>query len=347
MIYQDGRSGKWYRQPRGIKILLFSAVSLICIVVAIFFNRPERIDDLSGGIYKETFQTTYRPLQKELLLLQREGVFQIPENARTVPEEFSAWYASEETRKIIAGTDIDPEAYRAVVSASLQSGLQRKVLYFKAPLENPVPGDLFRTLLWLFEKDLASGDYQKSSESLENLFCFASLLLNSNAADIYFVSKSLECAEIYERTFRGNRTALVFWSRKKSVMTGKYLFSSDGLYRMERLRLLQEFEMIRIHGIRIFDEKTSGSSQIQEGLGNGSVSGVTSGIGTAITDFFYDVDRDQTLALSILRQLLYDGLSPYMIKTPDRKISIHCYRRITREAEVLSSLFEYLEKRVE
>ena len=105
--------------------------------------------------------------------------------------------------------------------------------------------------------------------------------------------------------------------------------------------------MIRIHGVRIFDEKVSGSMQIKEGIGTGSLSGIKSGIATAFTDFFYDVDRDQTLALSILRGLLHDGVTPYMLKMPDRKISIHCYRRIIQEAEVLSSLFDYLEKRAE
>ena len=49
----------------------------------------------------------------------------------------------------------------------------------------------------------------------------------------------------------------------------------------------------------------------------------------------------------MLRGLLHDGVTPYMLKMPDRKISIHCYRRITQEAEVLSSLFDYLEKRAE
>ena len=105
--------------------------------------------------------------------------------------------------------------------------------------------------------------------------------------------------------------------------------------------------MIRIHGVRIVDEKISGSSQIKESLGIGSFSGIKNGIATAITDFFYDVDRDQTMALSMLRGLLYDGVTPYMLKMPDRKISIRCYRRITQEAEVLSSLFDYLEKRAE
>ena len=347
MIYQDGRSAEWHRKPKRIKILLFFSVLLICIISAVIFSRPEHLEDLSGGIYKETFQTTNRLLQKELLSLYTEGVFQTPEDARAIPEEFVLWYTAEETRKIIAGEKIDPENYRSIVSGCLQSCLKQKNLYFKTPLENPVPGDLFRTLVWLFEYDLAARDIQKSSDSLENMFCFTSLLLSSNAADIYFVSKTLECAKNYESSFRGDKAALEHWNNKKTAMTGKYLFPSDGLYRMERLRILQEFEMIRIHGMRIFDIKTSGTTQLRDGIGNGSFAGIKSGIRTTVTDFFYDIDSDQAMTLSMFRQLLHNGISPYMIVVPDRKISIHCYRRILQETEVLSALFEYLEKRVE
>ena len=347
MIYQDGRSGKWYKQTRWIKILLFLTVSLVSIIAVVIFRRPEQIADLSGGICKETFKTTYRPLQKELKQLHQEGVFQQPENAKTIPDVFVPWYTAEETRKILSGEKIQPEQYRTVVSSCLQSALQQKKLVFASPLENPVPGDLFRILVWLFEQDFASGNYRYSAETLDKMFCFSSLLLNSNAADIYFVSKTLDCAKLYEKHFSGNKNASVLWNRKKTEMTEKYLFAADGLYQIERLRILQEFEMIRIHGVRIFDEKVSGSMQIKEGLGTGSLSGIKSGIATAFTDFFYDVDRDQTLALSSLRGLLHDGVTPYMLKMPDRKISIHCYRRIIQEAEVLSSLFDYLEKRAE
>ena len=347
MIYQDGRSSKWYKQPRWIKILLFSAVALISIIVTIVVNRPKQIEDLSGGTYKETFKTTHRPLQKELVLLYQEGVFETPKNAKMVPEVFVPWYTSEETLNIISGKNNITDQYRSVISSCLQSALKQKNLYFATPLENPVSGDLFRTLVFLFEQDLASGDYNRCAETLENMFCFSSLLLNSNAAEIYFVSKSLDCAKSYDQTCSGNKTALALWSRKKTEMTERYLFSAEGLYRIERLRILQEFEMIRIHGVRIVDEKISGSSQIKESLGIGSFSGIKNGIATAITDFFYDVDRDQTMALSMLRGLLHDGVTPYMLKMPDRKISIHCYRRITQEAEVLSSLFDYLEKRAE
>ena len=347
MIYQDDRSSKWYRQTRWIKVLLFLAVSLICIIAAMIFSRPEQIADLSGGTYKETFTTTHRPLQKELTLLHREGVFQTPENARTVPDVFVPWYSAEETQKIISGGKNIPEQYRAVIASCLPAALKQKVLVFASPLENPVPGDLFRVLVWCFERDLSSGDYNKCTETLDNMFCFASLLLNSNAADIYFVSKTLSCAKLYEKTFSGNKNALALWNRKKTEMTEKYIFTANGLYQIERLQILQEFEMIRIHGIRIFDEIISGSSQISDGFGTGSFSGIKSGISTSITDFFYDVDRDQTMVLSILRQLLNDGVSPYMLKVPDRKVSIYCYRRIIQETEVLSSLFDYLEKRAE
>ena len=345
MIYQDGRSGKWYKRRN--RKLLFLAVLLVSITAVVFFLRPERIADLSGGIYKETFKTTYRPLQKELIQLHKDGVFQQPENTRTVPDVFVPWYSAEKTRKILSGEKIFPEQYRTIVSSSLLSALKQKKLVFASPLENPVPGDLFRILVCFFEQDLATGDYSRCAETLDQIFCFSSLLLNSNAADIYFISKTLDCAKLYEKIFSGNRNALALWNRKKTEMTEKYLFAADGLYQIERLRILQEFEMIRIHGIRIFDEKVSGSSQIKEGLGTGSFSGVKSGISTTVTDFFYNVDRDQTMALSILRGLLYNGVTPYMLKMPDRKISIHCYSRIVQEAEVLSSLFDYLEKRAE
>ena len=123
-----------------------------------------------------------------------------------------------------------------------------------------------------------------------------------------------------------------------------YLFMADGLYRIERLRRMQDFEMIRVNGIRIFDQKIKGSSQMKEGLGTGSFARIKEGISTAVTDFFYDVDRDQTLTLSMLRKLLNEGISPYMLENPDRKISIHCYRKIIQDAGVFSSVQEYLGK---
>lgn len=344
MIYQDERSVKWYKQSRTVKIILFSILLLISIVVFCVVKRPATLNDLSGGIYPETFRTTHRPLQKELLLLQKEGVFDTPPSTRMIPGEFSLWYASLETLKVLSGISFNPAQYKVLIKKSLQDGLQQKTLFFADPLENPVPGDLFRTLVWCFDYELGIQDYEKCAETLEMMFCYSSLLLNSNAADIYFLSKSMECAQLYDQTFQKDQSAVKLWDGKKAEIQKNYLFMADGLYRIERLRRMQDFEMIRVNGIRIFDQKIKGSSQMKEGLGTGSFARIKEGISTAVTDFFYDVDRDQTLTLSMLRKLLNEGISPYMLENPDRKISIHCYRKIIQDAGVFSSVQEYLGK---
>lgn len=344
MIYQDDHSAKWYRQPRTVKIFLFSILLLISIVTVCIVKRPDTLEDLSGGVYPETFRTTYRPLQQELLYLQKDGFFEKPLSTRMTPEEFSLWYSAPETLQVLSGISFDPASYKKLIHKSLCDGMERKFLFFASPLENPVPGDLFRTLVWCFEYDLKKKDYIKCSESLEMMFCYASLLLSSNAADIYFLSKSLECAQLYDRTFQGNNSAEKYWDDRKAGIQRNNLFLSDGLYRIERLRRMQDFEMIRTNGIRIFDRKIEGSSQVKEGLGTGSFSRINDGVSTAVTDFFYDVDRDQALTLSMLRKLLNEGVTPYMLEYPDRKISIHCYRKIVQDAGVMADVMEYLGK---
>jgi len=64
MIYQDERSVKWYKQSRTVKIILFSILLLISIVVFCVVKRPATLNDLSGGIYPETFRTTHRPTER-------------------------------------------------------------------------------------------------------------------------------------------------------------------------------------------------------------------------------------------------------------------------------------------
>ena len=120
-----------------------------------------------------------------------------------------------------------------------------------------------------------------------------------------------------------------------------------GIYQLERLRGLNDFERIRRYGIRMFDGKPSGWALIQDGIAVFSFSRIREGFSTIINDFFYDADRDQTLCLSMLRKLLYEGIDPSMMSRPDRKMSIRCYRRISNDAEVLSSALDYLEKRTE
>ena len=115
-----------------------------------------------------------------------------------------------------------------------------------------------------------------------------------------------------------------------------------GIYRLERLKVMNDYEKIRINGIRIFDEKPTGSSQFWEGFATFSFIGMKNGISTAVTDYFYDVDRDQTMTLTMLRRLLNDGISPAMLERPTRKMSIRCFRRITDDAEILSSAILYL-----
>lgn len=342
MIYQDGRSAKWYHNLKTVKILLFTAGLAIAAMIFFAVNKPPVFDDLSGGIFPETFRTEHRPLQKELQYLHADGFFNSPENMQSVPSVFAAWYTAPETLLILNDKAFVPDAYSSLIRKSLQAGKKEKSIIFANPLENPVPGDLFRTLLGCFNQYLAQRNYIKCTMLLDDMFCYSSLLLNSNAAESYFLSKSVECGKLYEQYFSGNRKALLYWKKVKQNLSGKYLFSMHGIYRLERLKVMNDYEKIRINGIRIFDEKPTGCSQFWEGFATFSFTGMKNGISTAVTDYFYDVDRDQTMTLTMLRRLLNDGISPAMLERPNRKMSIRCFRRITDDAEILSSAILYL-----
>ncbi|MBR2440367.1 MAG: hypothetical protein IKB25_09250 [Lentisphaeria bacterium] len=342
MIYPDGRSAKWYHNQRTIKILLFSTVLVIAGFLFWFFNKPAVLEDLSGGKYPETFRTVYRPLQKELLLLHAEGFFEPSAAQSAVPAVFLEWYMAPETRLIIHEKDFSPDMYHLQIRKSLQTGMREKCIFFSEPLENPVPGDLFRTLTGCFNKYLARKNYKKCVDLLEDMFCFSSLILNSNVAESYFLSESVKYGKLYEQTFEKNQKAASFWRKVKWKLAGKYLFSMHGIYRLECQKIMADYEKIRISGIHIFDEKPEGSSQFLDGVATFSVTRMIDGISTSITDYFYDVDRDQTMTLSMLRRLLNDGISPAMLERPNRKMSIRCFRRITDDAEILSSAILYL-----
>lgn len=342
MIYRDGLSAKWLHRPKVIKILLFFAVLLITAIIFIAVNRPKRIEDLSGGIFPETFQTRHRPLQRELHQLNREGFFSRSTD-RAVPAVFSEWYSAPETRLIIGEKQFVPGEYRFLIKKSLEAGMKEKKIFFKTPLENPVSGDLFRTLLGCFQWYLFRKDWNVCIEMLENMFCYSSLLLSSNAADTYFLSRSMECGKQFEKVFSRNRKALSLWQKTRRTFPEKYLFTMHGIYEMERLRMCHEFEKIRVHGIRLIERKRSGSAIFKEGFLTGSFSQIREGISTSFVDFFYDVDRDQTMTLSMLRQLLYDGVSVSTVDRPDRKMSIQCYRRLVDDSGILSSALHYME----
>ena len=173
MIYPDGRSAKWYHNQRTIKILLFSTVLVIAGFLFWFFNKPAVLEDLSGGKYPETFRTVYRPLQKELLLLHAEGFFEPSAAQSAVPAVFLEWYMAPETRLIIHEKDFSPDMYHLQIRKSLQTGMREKCIFFSEPLENPVPGDLFRTLTGCFNKYLARKNYKKCVDLLEDMFCFS------------------------------------------------------------------------------------------------------------------------------------------------------------------------------
>lgn len=342
MICPDGISAKWIHNQKTVKILLFTAGLLISAIIFWAVNKPPVLDDLSNGIFPETFRTSYRPLQNELKFLHTEGFFSSSDSGRNVPVAFTEWYTAPETQMCIGERVFSADEYGMLIRKSLRAGLLERELVFADPLENPVPGDLFRTLLWCFNQYLKQRKYTGCVEFLEYLFCYSSILLSSNAAESYFVAKSVECGKLYEGTFSGNRNALLLWRKVKRELSGKYLFSMHGIYRLEQQRIMGDFEKIRTFGIRIFDEKPAGSFQFWEGVATFSCTKMKNGISTSVTDYFYDVDRDQTMTLSMLRRLLYDGITPAMLERPDRKMSIRCFRRITGDAEILSSALHYL-----
>lgn len=344
MIYQDDPSvKKWYHRPKVIKILLFSVVFIITAVLFFMLKKPQKIEDHSNGVFSATFETTHRPLQKELELLNGEGFFEKTPD-RMVPLEFTEWYSAPETKLIISEKNFSPEEYSLLIRRSLQAGLAKKNIVFGKPLENPVPGDLYRTLLGCFNWYLRREDWRSCIESLDQMFCYSALLLCSNAADIYFLSKSVETGKLFEEVFAGNAEASRSWHEMKRSLLGKYFFTMHGIYQIERLRMCHDFEKIRVHGISLIERKNTGGVIFQEGFANGSFSQMWDGLSTSFVDAFYDVDRDQTMTLIMLRQLLNDGFSISMIKRPNRKMSIHCYRRLAKDSEILSKALHYMDK---
>lgn len=344
MIYPDGRSVKWYHRPKAVKILLFFAVLIVNAVIFYIARSPEKIKDLSGGKFPKTFETTYQPLQKELEQLHRTGFFEEDESARNVPVVFTEWYSAPETRRILSGQAFESGEYRKLIRRSLKEGLKYKKLVFVDPLENPVPGDLFRTLLACFEQSLSGKDTERCLEMLDNLFCYTSLLLESNAPESYFAEKSMECGLLFEQCFAGNQDTLKKWNNLKRSFSGKYIFSMQKIYELERLRVMYDFEKIRQFGIRLFDGKPSGWNLIKEGLATVSFSKMKDGFFTVVTDHFYDVDRDQMMNFSMLKKLSDEGYTPFMLKIPDRKMSLRSYHRLYHDAEVLSLILGYIEK---
>ena len=117
-----------------------------------------------------------------------------------------------------------------------------------------------------------------------------------------------------------------------------------GLYQADRLRSMRDFEKIRLNGIRLFDGRPVAWSQMKEGIITCSPRQMISALKTMITDFFYDVDRDQTLNLNLYREILFQAATTKSIKAPDRKMSIRSIRRLRHNENVLSSFLTYLWK---
>ena len=348
MIYRGGHSVRNICTGRRQKILIFLICLSSVIFLLYFIHRREPLEDFSGGLYPRTFATEYIPLQRELEFLRKDSVFQ-PEdkNAAFVPVVFRSWYTAGETSRIISGEQFDSPDYELLIETSLRSALKERDILFQEPLENPVPGDLFRCLEWQFERAVVRRDSLRARKVLSAMFCFSSVMLNSNAPDIYFLEKSVYCAKHYEKKFSGDPSALKHWEQIRAELSGMYVFPYRNLCRLDRLRSLRDFEKIRLNGIRLFDGKPVLGSQLKEAFYTGSFRLGWSAVKTKVIDFFYDVDRDQTLSLENYRKILHHGATPDTLESPDRKMSIRAMRRMRKNQEILDSALEYMEKGVE
>ena len=261
-----------------------------------------------------------------------------------IPVEFSEWYRSKETSAVISGTAVRSAAYRRLIRESLKKGALSGGLRLKDPLENPVPGDLFRCLENEFQEDLRREAWNSAVESLENLFCFSSIMLNSNVPDIYYLQRSVELAVAFETAAAGKSSALKIWEKCRVSLLGKYTFPFQKLCERERLRMMRDFEKIRKNGIRLFDGKPELFTQLKEAFFTASVPLAWRAVKTKVVDFFYDVDRDQTMSLESCRKILHEGCTPSMVKYPTRKMSIRMMRKLLEMENILERSLLYLRK---
>ena len=348
MIRPEGRSSKRLSKDQIYKIVLFCSVLTIVTMLFLIFHRPAPMTDYSKGRYSRTFETGYKPLSQELEFLKKEGFFTESEEIFTpVPVIFTAWYNAPLTRAVIQERYSALSDFEQLVKDGLESAVKQKPLYFSDPLENPVPADLFLSLEKSFEYYLSRQNYRKSVAFLKYMFCYSSLLMCSNAPDVYFLEKSVVCARRYELVFRRNRQAISAWERIREKITEEYVFPYQNLYRFDRLRSMRDFEKIRRHGIGLFYGTPSFSVQLKEGIETCSFSRIGSAFQVLFRDWFYEPDRDQKLNLAIYRALLYQGASPKTVARPDRRMALLSLQRMSRDAEILSSSLEYLEKRGE
>ena len=130
MIYPDGRSVKWYKRTRVIKIVLFAVMSIITALIFLAVHRPKKIVAISNGVFSETFQTTHRPLQLELVKLYEESFFLKNNQSGIVPESLRLWYSSPETSKVLSGRSFALKEYHSLIQKSLQTASREKKLYF-------------------------------------------------------------------------------------------------------------------------------------------------------------------------------------------------------------------------
>lgn len=332
------------KKERIYRIILFVSIFTIITMLGVILYRPPAMEDYSGGVYKKTFETGYKPLRQELKLLKKEGFFQVPPEPLTpVPTVFTEWYhALPVNFSAAAFSELEQ-----ITDLSLKAAVQQKNLYFPEPLENSVPPDLFLSLEQCFAYRLGKRDYKRASAALERMFCFSSLMLNSNAPDVYFLEKSVSCAKLYETVFRENARALSGWEKSRSKIIESYIFPYQNLYLFERLRVMRDFEKIRQNGLSLFYGKTSAGTLMKEGFRTVSFSLIMEGFRTLFTDLFYDPDRDQKMNLELIRALLYQGITPKTAAQPNRPISFLSHRRMSRDADILSASLEYLEKKTE
>ncbi len=287
------------------KLVLF-LLSLLCLALwSGLRSRPVPIADLSGGKYPETFRTRHVPLQHELTLLAREGVFRdhpAPEfemalNALNLPE------SGEDASAFSADS---PEYGR--IAYLIRRQFSRNAFLYSA--DDSGKGSAFNYLLHLFEN---SSDPDLALEVLRLEFMMASISLRSNLADLYFLKTSLDHAELFRTRFGAGPKLSALMTEVRA-----YPFPVRSLYLAWRTSFLATYEDVRRDGL---DSVVGG---ISLGASLSSPGEFFHALGGAFTNFFYDADRDEAMTLLLYRDFLSSGI----LRKPNRKLSIWAYRNI-------------------
>ena len=347
MRARNVRSAGNSRSGRGLRLVVFAVCFPLLLAVFYVIRRPGPMEDFSGGRFSETFRTEYRPLRRELLHLNRIGFFGKEPKCMPIPESYSGWRSAPETERILQGESFRSREYDALIRKSLSAAEKAKHLVFQSPLENPVQGELFLCLLRRFELAMKSSDPPAASEFLRDMFRFSSISLNSNSPDIYFLGKSVSCAKEYERRFSDFPAATAEWRKLRAGLMENCSFPFAELCRLDRERSMRDFEKIRLNGVRLFDGHPEFGTRMKEALCTMSFSLAWDALKTKITDFLYDIDRDQTANLAIYREILENGATPQTVAPPKRKMSIRSLRRLTRDQDILTESLRYLSKEPE